>query len=156
MSFTALFFLGICPFHLNCWIYRHEIIHNTLLCSFTVCGTWRWSPLSFLKVIIYVFSLFPDQFALSFILKEPAFIDFLYFSVYLFIYFCFIYFTFIFFISFLLLTLDLICPSFSSYLRLELKSVFLRLFSCFKIGILYIKFLLNILYFHFHSLQKTC
>ena len=74
----------------------------------------------------------------------------------LFFCFCFIYFTFIFFISFLLLTLGLICPSFSSYLRLELKSVFLRLFSCFKIGILYIKFLLNILYFHFHSLQKTC
>lgn len=150
MSFTALFFLGICPFHLNCWIYRHEIIHNTLLCSFTVCGTWRWSPLSFLKVIIYVLS-FSWSVCSEFYSQRTSF-----YWLPLFFCFCFIYFTFIFFISFLLLTLGLICPSFSSYLRLELKSVFLRLFSCFKIGILYIKFLLNILYFHFHSLQKTC
>lgn len=54
----------IFPSHLNCWIYWHKIIHDTPLSSVLLAGLVVKCYLSFLILVVCVFSLFVFCFVL--------------------------------------------------------------------------------------------
>ena len=121
-------FPRICSFLPGCAFYWHTVAESSLLWSFAICCgvlSVMISPLSFLILLIWFFSLFwlmslDNGFSILFIFSKNQLLALLIFTIVSFVYFSFI--TALFFmISFLLLTLVFLTSSFSSCFRCKVR-----------------------------------
>lgn len=98
-------FQGVCSLHLGRWIYWHNIGYDITLLTFYVSRVSNDASLSLLTLVIYIFSLLLKIYKCYHVFQWAKF-----WPCWLFLFHWFLLFIF----SFFLLTLYLICFSFSS------------------------------------------